>query len=451
MSAGRQAIRIVYSAAYLPAFVPLVLLMAAALGRTVQATSTEVLMAQGRRRTAMGILAAMVVVEVSLVAGLAIRFGVAGAAAGAAVSALGAALVMVFQLRSSLGWAPLATLARSVLAAAVIGGATAWLSPSLIALPLVFIAGVAVYLGLLLLLGEFSASDIASMRSAVRMESSPGPRRLVVNADDFGWSHSVNLGIMEAHRKGIVTRASILATGAAFRDAVELARVDPSLGIGVHLNIYRGNTIMPRERVSTLVGEDGHLLGSWQQIVGRLATGRFDLTQVEDELRAQIQCVRDAGLEPGHLDSEKHLHLWPGVFDVVCRLAVEFDIPLVRTVREPMTTHYIPIGLWLLSMRDRAVAHRHGLATSDTTIGVTYPPADMEALERILQSAVGEYVEFVVHPGHVDEDFMALQATVRNRLVCEREDECRALSDPGARAAVARAGFELVRVVGEDQ
>jgi len=442
-SAGRQAIEIVYSAAYLPAFVPLVLLMVAGLGRTIQTTGTEVLMAQGRRRVALGILSGTVVVQIASVAWLATRSGLVGAAAGAAASAIAAALLVALALRSQLGWAPVATLARSVAAASLVGTAVALLPVAPIALPVVFLVGGAAYLGLLRLFGEFSAADRASMRSALGIGPGPAIRRLVVNADDFGWSHSVNSGIVEAHTAGIVTRTSILATGAAFADAAALALATPTLAVGVHLNIYRGDTILPAERVSTLVGPDGRLLGSWQEIVRRLATGRFDLGQVEDELRAQIRHVIDAGLMPGHLDSEKHLHLWPGVFDVVCRLAVEFDIPIVRIVREPLSTHLIPLGLSLLSLRDRAVARRLGLITADATIGVTRAPVDARSLEAILGSTRGRNVEFCVHPGHVDDEFMALQNTVRNRLVCQREEEFAALTAPGARAAVERAGFVL--------
>jgi len=270
----------------------------------------------------------------------------------------------------------------------------------------------------------------------------------VVNADDFGWSRSVNRGIVECHRTGIVTSASILATGRAFEDAAELARATPSLGVGVHLNFYRGNTILEPERVPGLTGADGKLLGSWKEIVRRLATGRFDLAQLESELRAQIRHVREAGLEPGHLDSEKHLHLWPSVFDVVCRLAVEFGIGQVRVVREPFSLSPVPAGLGALSVRDATVARSHGLVTPDGTVGVTDAPRDMAALARVLRGARGDRVEFVVHPGYVDQEFMDLQATVANRLVCSREEERAVLADPEARTLVVRSGFTLAASIG---
>jgi predicted glycoside hydrolase/deacetylase ChbG (UPF0249 family) len=270
-------------------------------------------------------------------------------------------------------------------------------------------------------------------------------KRLVVNADDFGWSRSVNAGIVETHVSGIVTRTSLIAAGSAFDDAVELARATPTLGVGVHLQIYRGPTILPAEQVASLVGPDGRFFGSWKTIVGRLATGRFDLTQVEAELRAQIQRVLSAGIVPTHFDSEKHLHIWPSVFDVVCKLAEEFSVPQVRVIREPFSLHPISLGLDTLSSRDAARANRCGLATPDGTIGVTEQPTDISALERLLGSARGDNVEFVVHPGHIDDDFMALQAIVANKLVESREQECRVLSSGEARELVERFGYELAQ------
>lgn len=267
--------------------------------------------------------------------------------------------------------------------------------------------------------------------------------RLIVNADDFGWSRSVNRGIVECHERGIVTRASVLATGAAFEDAAALALATPTLGMGVHLSFYRGATVLEPARVPSLVGGDGRLLGSWKTIVRRLIAGTFDLGELEAELRAQIARVRAAGLEPTHLDSEKHLHEWPSVFDLVCRLADETGIRQVRLVREPISLRAIPVGLGLLSMRDVRVARRHGLVVPDATIGVTESPVDMDALARILRRVPAGRVEFVVHPGHVDQEFLDMQATIANKLVCSREEELAVLTDPGARVALEQAGCLL--------
>ncbi|HEX9093004.1 MAG TPA: oligosaccharide flippase family protein [Coriobacteriia bacterium] len=166
-ASGREAIRLVYSSAYVGAFVPLVLLMAAGLGRTVQATCTEVLMAEGRRRAALGILASTVVLQVALVAQLIARFGMTGAAAGTAVSALVAALACGVALRRSVGWRPLATLARSAVAAAAVGAVLLYAQPSAAWLLAALPVAVAAYMAALAGLREFSSEDVASMRAAI--------------------------------------------------------------------------------------------------------------------------------------------------------------------------------------------------------------------------------------------------------------------------------------------
>lgn len=273
-------------------------------------------------------------------------------------------------------------------------------------------------------------------------------RRLTVNADDFGWSRSVNRGIIETHLNGIVTSTSLLVAGTDFEDAAELALETPSLAVGVHLNFYRGTPVLPPERVRSLVGDDGLFLGSWKAIVGRLATGRFNLDELESELRAALVRMVSVGIKPTHLNSEKHLHLWPSAFRVVAKLAEEFEVPCVRVVREPFSFRPIPQALTELARVDSRTASSHGLAMPDATIGVTEAPTTLAALKRLLDSSPGRNVEFVVHPGYVDEEFREIGRKLPNRLECSREEELAVLTSPEARKLVASAGYDLVPAFG---
>ena len=65
-------------------------------------------------------------------------------------------------------------------------------------------------------------------------------KNLIVNADDLAWTEGVNRGIADAHRKGLVTSTSLLANGRAFASALVVARANPALGVGVHLNLSDG-------------------------------------------------------------------------------------------------------------------------------------------------------------------------------------------------------------------
>lgn len=269
------------------------------------------------------------------------------------------------------------------------------------------------------------------------------PTRLLVNADDLAWSRSVNAGIVEAYQGGIVTSTSLLAAGHAFDDAIRLLAENPGLTVGVHLNIYRGEPVLPPDAVSTLLGDDGRFPGDWKVTARRLALDEIDLAQVEAEFSAAVEKVIAAGVRPAHLDSEKHLHQWPSIFDVVCRVAVRYEIPRVRVVREPFTTKAIPAALSLLGLRNAAHARAMGLSVADATIGVTESPIDRDTLARLLAGARAANVEFVCHPGHVDEEFLAMQASITNKMVESREAELATMCGADAKRSVADAGCEL--------
>ena len=137
------------------------------------------------------------------------------------------------------------------------------------------------------------------------------PKRLVVNADDFGFTPDVNAGILEAFERGIVRSTTLMANGAAFDDAVRLARQNPGLDVGCHL---------------TLIGRPG-LPSSLPALLRALVRRRLP---VYAELAGQVRRVLDAGIRPTHLDTHKHTHLLPPVLGLVCRIAQEFAIPWVR-------------------------------------------------------------------------------------------------------------------------
>jgi len=167
VAVGRQGIELVYSAEFLRAYVPVALLMFAGAGRTIHATCAEILMARERRSAALTLLGAMVVAEGVLVIVAAQRSGIDGAAAATAVSMLTGAVAAVWLLRSSVGWRPLATLGRALVAGTVVGGALVALSPSPIGAALAVPVVAAGYLGLLWVLGEFDVRDAAAMRAAL--------------------------------------------------------------------------------------------------------------------------------------------------------------------------------------------------------------------------------------------------------------------------------------------
>ena len=122
-------------------------------------------------------------------------------------------------------------------------------------------------------------------------------RQLIVNADDFGYTPGVNRAIVEASRAtggGLITSTSLLANGAAFDDAVELARRHAELDIGCHLNLVEGAPLAPPASVAGLLDASGRFAGA-NQLALWLLSGRASMEQIERECAAQVERVVAAG------------------------------------------------------------------------------------------------------------------------------------------------------------
>src|SRR5215470_11486162 len=136
-------------------------------------------------------------------------------------------------------------------------------------------------------------------------------KRLIVNADDFGYTRGVNSGIIRAHKSGIVSSTTIMACGDAFDHAAELATRTPTLGVGVHLVAVSEKPVASPLAISSLIGVDGRLPGTLTDLSIRIARGAIRIEDVTSEFRAQIERVKKAGIDPTHLDSHKHTHTQP--------------------------------------------------------------------------------------------------------------------------------------------
>jgi chitin disaccharide deacetylase len=256
-------------------------------------------------------------------------------------------------------------------------------------------------------------------------------KHLIPNADDFGYTRDVNEGIIHAHRQGILTATTLMATGRAFDHAVELARQNPSLDVGVHL---------------VLVGADG-FPPTVARLTTEIALGRI---RIYDELSKQVRKVLGAGLQPSHLDTHKHTHLLPPVLDAVARIASEFQIPWVRRPFDlplhgggvPWHRQALSKGLGFARARFHRVLTRHGCRTTDHFAGFQitghYDAAELARLIRDLPEGV---TEFMCHPGFCTEE---LRAT-HTRLKESRQRELDALTSAEVRAAIQESGVTLAR------
>ena len=239
-------------------------------------------------------------------------------------------------------------------------------------------------------------------------------KKLIVTADDVGLDPGMTAGAIEAHRNGIVTACSIVANGVAFDDAVARLRDVPTLAVGVHLALVEERALttgkpMPRDNVRFLLSRK---------------------RDPEPELRAQIEKVLASGLRITHVNGHQHLHMLPRIFAIVERLAVEYHIPYIRTVRDFGGRVGIARRLAI-----KALSRFRNRGTNDRTIGVANAGHLDVALILELLDYVDGVTELVTHPG--------LGVTRYPHWRYEWERETRALCDPRLPEAIRARGIAL--------
>lgn len=284
-------------------------------------------------------------------------------------------------------------------------------------------------------------------------------KNLIVNADDLGWTEGVNRGIAEAHRQGLVTSTSLLANGSAFESALYVARGNPELGVGVHLNLSDGlPAALPRE-VPDLLNQSGYLEAGPEILLLRITSRSLPLKQVEREWDAQITKVRCSGIQPSHLDGHKHVQMLPGLFEIALRLAKKHGIRAIRVAHEEsklrsalssaggQKTSVVvkqgmqARGLKLLGRDAREMVDRAGLVTADYFCGIAQTGVlTREGIAHLLENLPVGTTELMCHPGYADHE---LRRTA-TRLQESRQIELQILTDWSIRKLVATQGIRLI-------
>jgi chitin disaccharide deacetylase len=263
-------------------------------------------------------------------------------------------------------------------------------------------------------------------------------KKLVVNADDFGFSHDVNAGIIDGYSNGILTATTLMANGAAFDDAIRLAHANAGLDIGVHLVLIGGNSLLTGLPLPSAVNE----------LIHGVIRRRI---RPYEELKPQVERVVGAGMRPTHLDTHKHTHLVPPVLDAVARLSQEyrirwvrrpFDFPLSGGESAPWSVRLLSRCMHGLRMHFHNVLTRHGCLVTDHFAGFQltgrFRTAELIALIRRLPDGI---TEFMCHPGRCTDELRSMPT----RLKESREEELKALTAPEVRRALSESGVELTR------
>lgn len=281
-------------------------------------------------------------------------------------------------------------------------------------------------------------------------------RELILNADDFGLTKGVNEGIARAFREGVLTSTTLMANGGAFDDAIECARANPRLGVGCHLVLVGGRAIASSREIPSLADKNGQLPESLGVFAARVSSGSILPEHIEQELRAQIEKIRAAGVEPTHLDTHKHTHAHPLVMRVLAKVAQELGIPRVRKPAEYLRDSLrmfcgesgaspkqlaAVMAVRLIAANFSSISREHGLRSPDTFLGVAATgQLGPEALCHLIDALPEGCTEIMLHPGICDEDL----AQTGSRLQQQRQLELEGLLAPQVRRAIEHHGVRLI-------
>ena len=153
--------------------------------------------------------------------------------------------------------------------------------------------------------------------------------KLIVNADDFGYSPGVNAGIVDSYRNGIVTSTTMMANMYGFEDALKLHKDYPGLGIGAHLTLTAGKplTDVPRDYLD----EKGQFLRRPIYLDNDNNSIQRDWLNYEvvyKEWKSQLDKILDAGFKIDHIDSHHHMHTHEQTREAAKKLSEEYNLPV---------------------------------------------------------------------------------------------------------------------------
>jgi hopanoid biosynthesis associated protein HpnK len=266
-------------------------------------------------------------------------------------------------------------------------------------------------------------------------------RRLIVNADDFGLSHSVNEAIIRAHREGMVTTASLMVNEPGYDEAVKLAKENPQLGVGLHLTLLKGHSALSPEKIPGLVTARGEFSDRPVGTGFRYFFNRSLHEPLRAEMHAQFAKFHATGLPLDHVNGHLHLHLHPTVFRILMEDADKLGIRHLRLTRDCLgRSRRLAHGRWLyrvshaaiyewLSSRAREPLRRRGIKHAQITFGLLQNAhVNEEYVLKLLPDLPSGDSELYSHPS-----------------LGEFKHEFDALVSPRVKELVKKLGIKLIR------
>lgn len=255
-------------------------------------------------------------------------------------------------------------------------------------------------------------------------------KSLIVTADDFGYSRAVNEAVLEAYRKGVLRFASLMVYGSAVEEAAGLAKANPGLGVGLHLDLCRDRP---------------ELWGMRYFFNTRLAA------TLEGEIASQIERCLALGIKPTHIDGHLNIHVHPTIFPALARLARRYGIPRLR-----LPGGELPLSLsyrWQKPARQALLAGTFGLLGAclrRRAQGLTIPQQTFGLLRSgmltedyllwLIERLPEGLTEIYCHPSSDPASAVSGAPTATHQTV----SELAALTSASVRRALERRAIRLV-------
>ena len=267
--------------------------------------------------------------------------------------------------------------------------------------------------------------------------------RLIINADDFGLTSGVNRAVAELHQAGLLTSATLMARAQATADAIQIALTTPSLGVGCHVVLLDGEPVLSTQSEIPNLADPitGRFRPSLIPFLGAVhrnwpLMGASPMTdEIEAEAAAQIALLQNRGIHLTHIDTHKHVHMFPAVLRPVLRAARAAGIRTVRNPFEPAWSLHATQGaprlrrvqvslLRRLQSSFHRIVAEEGFTTTAGAIGVLATGSlNAATIASLLRQLPRGTWELVTHPGYNDADL----AHVHTRLRASRDTERLAL------------------------
>ncbi len=236
-------------------------------------------------------------------------------------------------------------------------------------------------------------------------------------ADDLGLHESVNDGIIFLLKESKINGASLMANGKTFDHAVRKCSEVQLPNIGIHLVLVEEKPVSKVSEVRSLVDKNGFLHRNHRKFFIRYILKLINKNEIDMEMRAQVVKCIQAGIKPTFINSHQHLHLLPGVTDMVIKLAKEFNIPYIRIVNEPISLGrgklFRQAQLLLLNFLSKLAKNKirkAGLECNNFFIGFinagNLSRRDIGQAQKLSSKHPDKIIELGSHPGYQNQNLM---------------------------------------------